>query len=75
MTAANDDAELQRVKTLTAEQVAELLQCTTETLYARVQRGEIPGRVFDGGRLLRFKRPVVVAWLSEESAKPERKRR
>ena len=47
---------------LTAAEVAELLRVNRKTLYEAVQRDQIPG-VVRVGRILRFHRDAVLAWI------------
>jgi excisionase family DNA binding protein len=59
--------------TLTVDEVAALLRVERKAIYAAVQRREIPG-AFRVGRLLRFKRAVVIAWLAESHDPPRARR-
>ena len=49
---------------LKATEVAELLRVNRTTVYEAVQRDEIPG-VVRIGRLLRFRRDAIIAWMDE----------
>ena len=49
---------------LKATEVAKLLRVNRTTVYEAVQRNEIPG-VVRIGRLLRFRRDAIVAWMDE----------
>lgn len=53
---------------LTATEVADLLRVNRKTLYEAVQRDEVPG-VVRVGRVLRFHRDAVLAWIRTGSAK------
>ena len=53
----------------TVDELAALLRVERKTVYAMAQRNEIPGAI-RAGRLLRFARPAVVAWLSEGQRPP-----
>jgi excisionase family DNA binding protein len=64
-----DDADV-----MTAPEVATLLRVERKTIYSMVQRGEIPG-VRQVGRLLRFSRRRVLAWLAEGDGRAPRKSR
>jgi excisionase family DNA binding protein len=59
--------------TMTVDEVARELRVDRKTVYAMVQRDEIPG-AFHAGRLLRFRRAVVVRWLSEGEDSPRKRR-
>ncbi len=58
--------------TLTADEVAALIRVERKTLYDAAKRGQIPG-AFRVGRLLRFKREVVLEWLRSDKGAPERR--
>ncbi|MCC7537548.1 MAG: helix-turn-helix domain-containing protein [Deltaproteobacteria bacterium] len=59
---------------LTADEVAALLRLERKTVYAAVQRGEIPGarRI---GRAIRFSRSAVLEWLRTGQGRVSRSRR
>lgn len=67
MSAAED------LRPMTAEELAAQLDVDRKTVYAMAERGEIPG-VIRLGRLLKFARPAVIAWLREGNG-PTRARR
>lgn len=54
---------------LKAEEVAELLRVDRKTVYEAARRDEIPG-VVRVGRILRFRRDAVLAWVSDERPQP-----
>jgi excisionase family DNA binding protein len=47
---------------LKAEELADLLRINRKTIYEAARRDEIPGAV-RVGRLLRFRRDAVLAWM------------
>lgn len=51
----------------TADEVADWLRTTRRSVYAMVDRGQLPGVVRVGRRLL-FDRAVLVRWLDERRA-------
>jgi excisionase family DNA binding protein len=48
------------------QELARLLDVSPKTIYSMVQHKQIPG-VLWAGRLLRFRRAVVIAWLNGEN--------
>jgi excisionase family DNA binding protein len=57
---------------LTLDEVAALLRVDREAVRARAERGELPGRRFEGE--WRFARAAVQAWLVQgETIEPERR--
>ncbi|PRP97680.1 Helix-turn-helix domain protein [Enhygromyxa salina] len=48
---------------LKAEELAELLRINRKTIYEAARRDEIPGAIRIG-RVLRFRRDAVLAWMS-----------
>jgi len=52
---------------LNAEEVGALLRTSRKAIYARVERGLLPGVVRDGRRVL-FDREVVLSWLRQKYA-------
>lgn len=48
---------------MTAQELAPRIGCSMKALYARVDRGSIPG-VLKLGRSLRFKRDVIEHWIA-----------
>ena len=50
---------------LKAEEVAELLRVNRKTVYEAASRDEIPG-VVRVGRVIRFRRDAVLAWVFDE---------
>ena len=52
--------------TYTVEQLAALLQCSTRHIWRMCDLNKIPGRI-RFGRLVRFSRVVVDAWLGGEN--------
>jgi excisionase family DNA binding protein len=52
---------------LTAEEVAALLRTTRKAIYARAERGLLPGVIRDGRRLL-VRRDDLLSWLDERRA-------
>jgi excisionase family DNA binding protein len=60
---------------LTADEAAALLRTTRKAIYARAERGLLPGVIRDGRRLL-VHRDALLSWLDQRrAASPERKRR
>ncbi len=51
---------------MTVKQLAEYLKLNYQTVYKKVQKGEIPGSRI--GRGWRFQKNVIDRWLSEELA-------
>lgn len=51
---------------LRVDEVAALLRVNRKTVYEAVQRGDIPG-VVRLGRLIRFRRDDVLAWMSSSA--------
>ena len=49
--------------------VADLLRTSPKAIYAMVERGQIPGVIRIGRRLL-FRRESLLQWLSEKSGTP-----
>lgn len=65
--------ELPPPDVLVVDEVARLLRLNRKTVYAMVQRGEIPGARWCG-RALRFSRAAVLAWLAEGQGRAPRSR-
>lgn len=59
--------------TLTVDELATLLRMDRKTVYAAIQRGEIPG-VRRIGRALRISRDAVLRWLAEGQGRVSRSR-
>ena len=60
---------------LTVGEVATLLRTSRKAIYAMVERGQVPGVIRVGRRLL-FRRDVLVDWLDQKSApSPKESRR
>lgn len=55
---------------LQAEDLARLLGVDRKTIYAAAERGEIPGTIRIG-RLLRFSRAKVLAWIGQGASSEE----
>ena len=51
---------------MTVKQLAEYLKLNFQTVYKKVQKGEIPGSKI--GRGWRFQKVIIDRWLSEEKA-------
>lgn len=51
---------------MTVKELAEYLKLNYQTVYKKVQKGEIPGSKI--GRGWRFQKSVIDRWLSEEKA-------
>ena len=49
------------------KEVAELLRTSPEAIYTKVERGQLPGVIRDGRRLL-FHRDNLLQWLEERRA-------
>lgn len=49
---------------MTVRQLAEYLQLNYQTIYKKVQRGEIPSSKI--GKVWRFQKAIIDRWLSEE---------
>jgi excisionase family DNA binding protein len=52
---------------LTSGEVAEVLRTTKKAVYAMVERGQIPGIIRLGRRVL-FRQQALVDWLGQKSA-------
>lgn len=52
---------------LTADEVAAVLRTTRAAIYARAERGQLPGLIRDGRRLL-VDRAVLLRWLDQRRA-------
>jgi excisionase family DNA binding protein len=52
---------------LTADETATLLRTTRKAIYARAERGLLPGVIRDGRRLL-VRRDDLLSWLDERRA-------
>jgi excisionase family DNA binding protein len=52
---------------LTVEEVGALLRTTGKAIYAMAERGQLPGVVRIGRRLL-FRRDALLDWLGQKSA-------
>ena len=52
---------------LNAQGAARLLRCTRKAIYARAERGQLPGVVRDGRRIL-VRTKVLVDWLCQQGA-------
>ena len=62
-------AKTQLPEFLKATEVAALLRVNRNTIYEAVQRDEIPG-VVRIGRVLRFRRDAIVAWIDDRQRVP-----
>ncbi|MCG2741650.1 MAG: helix-turn-helix domain-containing protein [Syntrophaceae bacterium] len=51
---------------MTVKQLAEYLKLNYQTIYKKIQKGEIPGSKI--GRGWRFQKVVIDRWLTEEKA-------
>lgn len=74
MSVADDTTLIEALpEVLTVPEVAALLRVDRKTIYAMVQRGEIPGarRL---GTAIRFSRATVVAWLAQGQGRAPRSR-
>lgn len=60
---AADPSPAARASTYTVEQLAELLQCSARHVWRLSDQNKIPGKLRIG-RLVRFSRPQVDAWLA-----------
>jgi excisionase family DNA binding protein len=49
---------------MTVREVADLLRTTPKAIYHRVERGQLPGVVHDGDRIL-VRRADLLRWLAE----------
>ena len=65
-------ADVRADEVLTLEEVAAFLKLSVDTVRARAEEGELPGRRF--GKDWRFARLAVLAWLADGDT-PGRKRR
>jgi excisionase family DNA binding protein len=71
----DEHAPANDVDTFTVDELASHLRLNRKTVFAMIQRGEIPG-VRHFGRAIRVHRPTVVAWLAEgETSGPRSRRR
>ena len=52
---------------LTSQEVADLLRTSTKSIYAMVERGQLPGVLRIGRRLL-VRRDALVDWLDQKDA-------
>lgn len=59
---------------LNVDELATLLRLNRKTVYAMIQRGEIPG-VRRLGRIVRIHRDTVLHWLAEGQGRVSRSRR
>ena len=59
---------------LQPDELAEALRTTRKAVYAMAQRGQIPGAIRIGRRLL-FRRSEVVRWLGESRAPSPKEKR
>ena len=73
-TSVSGPAEGELAAVLTVDEVASLLRVERKTVYAAIQRGEIPG-VRRVGSLLRISRDAVLEWLSQGQGRVSRSRR
>lgn len=68
LTAQRDSArQLGLPALLTSGEVAELLRTTRKAVYAMVERGQLPGVVRIGRRVL-FQQHALVDWLGQKSS-------
>ena len=51
---------------MTVKQLAEYLKLNYQTVYKKVQKGEIPASKI--GKVWRFQKSIIDHWLSEEKA-------
>lgn len=51
---------------MTVKQLAEYLKLNYQTIYKKIQKGEIPGSKI--GRGWRFQKAIIDRWLTEEKA-------
>jgi excisionase family DNA binding protein len=58
---------------LTSDEVADLLRTTRAAIYAMTERGQLPGVIRVGRRLL-FRRADLIEWLSQNSTPSPRSR-
>lgn len=70
---SNESAAETHPLTLTVDELANLLRMDRKTVYAAIQRGEIPG-VRRIGRALRISRDAVLRWLAEGQGRVSRSR-
>ena len=59
---------------LTVDEVAVLLRTSSKSVYAMVERGQLPGLIRVGRRLL-FRRDDLLRWLGESRASSPKERR
>jgi excisionase family DNA binding protein len=58
---------VEQAPVLTAQEVADLyLRTTRKAVYALVQKGQVPGALRIGRRLL-FRRDMLLAWISKQT--------
>lgn len=57
-----------------ADELATLLRTSTRAIYAMTERGQLPGVVRVGRRLL-YRREAVLRWLGESRASSQKERR
>ena len=58
---------------LTLEEAAALLKLPVDSVRARAEDGELPGRRF--GKEWRFARTAILEWLADGEREPEKRRR
>lgn len=60
-----DQGTLPRYMTL--QDIAEITRCSMSTIYKLSARGRIPGRLKTFGRMARYDRDIVLAWLKSQA--------
>ena len=63
----NNDHTVKSSKLMTVIEAAELLRTTSKAIYSMVARGQLPGLVRIGRRLL-FDREALLSWIDESRA-------
>jgi excisionase family DNA binding protein len=64
----HDDGE--RREAYKIEEIAALLQCSVRHVFRQSKQNKIPGKIHCCGRLSRFSRAAVDAWLAGEPPNP-----
>lgn len=69
----NTDAPAPQTEIMTVDELANLLKVHPNTIYQRVEAGEIPGmfRLGNGERSpIRFSRKLIMEWIEAQATKP-----
>jgi excisionase family DNA binding protein len=66
-------AEQLEPEVMTVDELADFMRVDRKSIYAAIQRREIPG-VTKLGKTIRIHRPTVVAWLRDGQSAPRSRR-